>query len=378
MRVGKGRRSEWRSPHIPALFRALVAGLGAVSAFAGVAQGQSVEQFYTGRSIVLIVPYSPGGYYDVGARIIARHMGRHIPGKPGIVVQNQPTAGGIGLANRLANVGDKDGTQIGVLQRAIPQVALMGDPAVRYDPLKLTWFGSLSGYATDSYVLFVSKGHNAQTVADLRRGGLKAIMGANRAGSSNLMLALVARDVLGLNIDIVRGFPGANDITLAVQRGEVDGQLADLSVLKAGMGDLWSTGRVRVLVQFARVSRLPELGDVPTARELVTNAEDRALLEFAELPFFMSLPLAGSGDFPADRAKAVSVSIDHGQWPRSGRHHRNRGPTPGGFGKMKRVGEVHAMGETIERGRSLSGIVRRQEADDHVGINRRHAAPPPA
>lgn len=309
MRAGVWCRLEWRRSATPAFLWALSAALGAISAIAGSAQAQSVEQFYTGRSIALIVPYSPGGYYDVGARIIARHLGRHIPGKPGIVVQNQPSAGGIGLANRLANVGDKDGTQIGVLQRAIPQVALMGDPAVRYDPLNLTWFGSLSGYATDSYVLFVSKGHKAQTAADLRGGGLKAIMGANRAGSSNLMLALVARDLLRLNIDIVRGFPGANDITLAVQRGEVDGQLADLSVLKAGMGDLWSTGKVRVLVQFARVSRLPDLGDVPTARELVTNSDDRALLEFAELPFFMSLPLAGAGDFPADRAKAVSVAF---------------------------------------------------------------------
>lgn len=274
------------------------------------AHAQSVEQFFTGRTITLIVPFSGGGYYDTGARLIARHMGKHVPGKPGVIVQNQPSAGGIGLANRFAFASEKDGTLIGVLQRAIPQVALMGDPNAKYDPLKLTWFGSLSGYATDSYLMFVNSTHKVQTAEDLRKGGMKAIMGSNRSGSTNLMLALVARDVLKLNIDIVRGFPGANDITLAQARGEVDGQLADLSVLKAGMGgSMWNEKKLRPLVQFARTTRLPELPDVPIARELVSNDEDKAVLAFAELPFFMALPLAGPADMPADRAKAIGSAF---------------------------------------------------------------------
>lgn len=267
---------------------------------------QTVEQFYAGRTITLIVPFTAGGYYDVGGRLIARHIGKGIPGKPNVVVQNQPGAGGIGLANRFAHASERDGTLIGMMQRAIPQVALMGDPNVKYDPLKLTWFGSLSGYSTDAYLLFVNSTHKAQTALDLRQPGVKAIMGANRSGSTNLMLALVARDVLKLNIDVVRGFPGANDITLAQLRGEVDGQLADLSVLKAGMGDVWATRKVRPLVQFARVTRLQEIADVPTARELVPTEVDRAVLAFAELPFFMALPMAGPADIPADRAKAIS------------------------------------------------------------------------
>ena len=273
------------------------------------AHAQTVEQFYTGRTISLIVPFTPGGYYDVGGRIIARHLGKYIPGKPSVVVQNQPSAGGIGLANRFAHASEKDGTLIGTMQRATPQVALMGDPAVRYDPLKLTWFGSLSGYATDSYLMFVNATHKARNAEDLRAGGLKAIMGANRSGSTNLMLALVAKDVLKLNLDIVRGFPGANDITLAQQRGEIDGQLADLSALKAGMGDVWSSRKVRGLVQFARTTRLEELPDVPTARELATSDDDKAVLAFAELPFFMALPLGGPADMPADRAKAISAAF---------------------------------------------------------------------
>ncbi len=266
------------------------------------AQAQTIEQFYRGRTVTLVVPFSTGGYYDTGARLIARHIGRHIPGGPSVVVQNQPTAGGIGLANRFAHASEKDGTLVGVLQRAIPQIALMGNPNAK--------FGSLSGYATDAYLMFINSQHSVQNVAELRGGGKKAIFGANIAGSTNLMLALVARDVLKLDISIVRGFPGANDITLAQLRDEVDGQVADMSVLKSGMGgDMWRTNKVRTLVQFARVSRHPELPDVPTARELVASDEDKALVAFAEMPFFMALPFAGPAEMPPDRAKAIGAAF---------------------------------------------------------------------
>lgn len=285
----------------------LAALLGAAAALPAAAQA---PEPYAGKTITLMVPFSTGGYYDTGGRLIARHIGRHIPGKPGVIVQNQPSTGGIGLANRFQHGSDKDGLLIGTLQRALPQIALMGDPAVKYDPLKLTWFGSLSGYADDAYLAFINATHKAQTVADLKTGGMKAIFGSNRSGSTNLMLALVARDVLKLDISIVRGFPGANDITLAQLRGEVEAQLADMSVLKAGMGgDMWSARKVRPLVQFARTTRHAEVPDVPMARELVDNDADRAVLAFAELPFFMALPVAGSADFPADRAKAISTAF---------------------------------------------------------------------
>ena len=90
------------------------------------AAAQTAEKFYAGRTITLIVPFGPGGYYDIGARLIARHLGDTIPGKPHVIVQNQPSAGGIGLANRFAAGADNDGSVIGVLQRAVPQYGLIG------------------------------------------------------------------------------------------------------------------------------------------------------------------------------------------------------------------------------------------------------------
>ena len=273
------------------------------------AHAQTPAQFYAGRTVNLIVPFAPGGYYDIGARLMGRHLGRHIPGKPTVVVQNQPGTGGLPQANRFGSGADADGALIGVLQRGIPQLSLMGDPNARFDPLKITWLGSISGYSNDAYLLFVSATHAAKTAADLKTPGVKAILGSNQVASTNYMLARVTKGVLGLNVDIVRGFPGANEIMLAQLRGEVDGQLADYSSLTAGMGDAWNKKQLTPLVQFARRTRHPDLPDVPMAHELVSDPQAAALLAFAELPFYMALPLAGPAGIPPDRAAALKAAF---------------------------------------------------------------------
>jgi tripartite-type tricarboxylate transporter receptor subunit TctC len=284
---------------------ALVMAAAMLVAAAGSASAQSAEKFFTGRSINLVVPYAPGGYYDIGARLIARHLGKHIAGKPNIVVQNQPSAGGIGLANKFALGADNDGSVLGVLQRAVPQYAFVGYQSTRFDPMKLSWIGSLSAYQTDSYVLIVNAGHSAKTLAALRDPATKTRLGSGRSGSANLIYALVAKEVLKLNVDVVRGYDGTAPIFLAQQRGEVDGLFADLSTIKVADADQWKTRQVVPIVQFGRKTRLAELPDVPTARELVKDETDRSFLEFAEMPFFIALPIAGPAGIPPDRLKAL-------------------------------------------------------------------------
>lgn len=273
------------------------------------AAAQGIEQFYQGRAINLIVPATPGGLYDISARLVGRHLGRFIPGKPAIVVQNQPGSAGVALGNRFATTAEKDGSVIAVMQRALPQFAFMGDPNAKFDPLRLNWLGSLSSYETDAYLLIINANHPAQSAADLKKPGIKAHLGANRAGSTNLTFALLTRDVLRLNVDVVRGFPGATDILLAQQRGEVDAQTMDLSAIASGQRELWTGKQLRPLVQFGRRTRLPELPDVPTGRELVSDAADLSLLEFAELPFFMALPFAAPADVPPDRVVALQKAF---------------------------------------------------------------------
>ncbi|MCC6888775.1 MAG: hypothetical protein IT536_09595 [Hyphomicrobiales bacterium] len=278
---------------------ALMVGWPAVSL------AQTPEQFYSGRNLTIVVPYGPGAYYDVGTRLVARHLGKHIAGRPNIVVQNQPSAGGIGLANRFATGADNDGLLLGVLQRAVPQYAFVGHHSARFDPLKLTWIGSVSSYANDTYLLILNADHKAKTVKELQFATYKTRLGSGRSGSANLLYALVAKEVLKIKVDMVRGYEGTAPIFLAQQRGEVDGLFADLSTIQVAAIDQWKSKKILPIVQFGRKTRYPDLPDVPLARELVTDQEDLQFLDFAEMPFFIALPLAGPAGIPADRAKAL-------------------------------------------------------------------------
>lgn len=293
------------------VFRAVLALIA--FAVTGAAQAQSVEQFYRGRTVTLIVGFAPAGINDIAARLVARHLGRFIPGHPTIIVQNLPGAGGLVTANRLFNLSDKDGSVIAGLGRSVPQLPIQGVANASFDPLKFTWLGSLSSYGDDAYLLVINARHPARSVADLKRPGTSAKLGTDRPGATNLTFAILAKELLGLNVDVVRGYAGAAAIFLAQQTGEVDGQMISLSSIKAGQRDLWLRNQLHPVVQFGRTTRLADLPDVPTGRELVQeSARDpaaAALLEFAELPFFMALPFVAPPGLPADRAAALQSAF---------------------------------------------------------------------
>src|SRR5712691_2887945 len=284
---------------------ALAAGLLAVQP----ASAQSVEAFYKGRTVTLVVGTAPGGINDISARLTGRHLGRFIPGNPNIVVQNMPGGGGLASANRLYNVAERDGSVIAKLERAVPQLAIQGNPNANFDPLRFTWLGSLSSYANDAYLMLVNAAHPARTVADLHQAGMAATLGGDNAASSNLIFALIAKEVLGLKVNLVRGYTGAAPMFLAMQRGELDGQMVGLSSVRTGQRDLWNRNAFRPLLQVARLTRLPEFPDVPTGRELTNDPDALALIEFAEMPFFMALPFAAPPGLPGDRAKALQTAF---------------------------------------------------------------------
>jgi tripartite-type tricarboxylate transporter receptor subunit TctC len=297
--------------HLAAWRDALAAAfIGCMTALAaGHAGAQTVEQFYKGRTITLYVASAPGGINDLTARLIARHMPDFLPGKPTIVVQNLSGASGLALANRLAVNAEKDGSVIAILERGTPQLAVQGDPNVRFDPLKLTWLGSVSSYANDAYLLQVNSSFPAKTVDDLRKPEVKARLGTTGAGATNLIFSIIAKDVLGLNVQIVRGYPGVAAVFLAQQRGEVDGQINGMSAIKIGQMSLWQAGAFRPLVAFSRTTRFPELPDVPIGRELTKDPKALALIAFAEAPFFIALPIVAPPDVPPDRAKALGMAF---------------------------------------------------------------------
>src|SRR5262245_16549852 len=190
-----------RRSHIRTLIVASIANLGLSVGWAAMTQAsaQTPEQFYKGKTITVLVGTSPGGINDITARFATKHLSRFIPGNPLVNVQYTPGGGGLVTANRLYNTAEKDGLPIAKLERATPQLAIQGYPQAQFDPLKLVWLGSMSSYADDAYLMLINADHPAKTIDDIKAGGpRKVTLGANNAASSNLILALIAKEALKL------------------------------------------------------------------------------------------------------------------------------------------------------------------------------------
>ena len=283
----------------------------AIALTSGRGAGAAIEDFYKGKSITVICGLAAGGNYDMAARLVGKYMVKHLPGATGPVVQNMPAAGGIAAINHMYNGAPKDGTTIAVMQRAMPQQAYLEESGIRFDPNKFTYLGTMSSYAGDAFAIFIMADRTVKSWQDIRAGSdKKIVLGAVGAGSTNLTFPLIAKHALGLNIDVIRGYAGAPAIYLAMQRGEVDGQSAGLASIKAQQRTAWDSQQFRVLIQFGRTTRLAELADVPTGQELATDPDARALIAFAEAPFFMAMPFIAPPDIPAERIAGLRAAFD--------------------------------------------------------------------
>jgi tripartite-type tricarboxylate transporter receptor subunit TctC len=287
-----------------AMLRTSAAFAMLVFAIAGV-RAEPVTDFYKGKQINLIVGYGAGGGYDVYGRVFARHLGRHIPGTPSIVVQNMPGAGSLRAVNYLYNNAPKDGTAIAIFARDMPLLGIIGHNSnVRFDPRKFTWLGSSSSYANDAYFLFVRTDAQVKSIEDARRpGGPPLVLGGTAEGATGNDISTVLRDALGLNIKLIAGYPDSNALFLAVDRKELDGRFVGLSAVSSSHPEwLAPNGGMQKLLQFARVTRHLQFPNVPTARELALNDKSRSLIALAELPYRLSRPFAAPPGLPEDRA----------------------------------------------------------------------------
>jgi tripartite-type tricarboxylate transporter receptor subunit TctC len=275
------------------------------------ARADDVADFYRGKQINLVVGYGPGGGYDIYGRLIARHLGRYVPGNPAVVVQNMPGAGSLRAVNYLANAAPKDGTVIATFARDMPLIGILGNPNARFDAHKLTWLGSSSSYGNDAYLLFTRTDAQVKSIADARRaGGPPLLLGGTGEGASGNDVSTVLRDALGLNLKLIAGYPDSNALFLAVDRKELDGRCVGLSAVRSSHAQWLQSGSgMHVLLQFARATRHPDFPDVPTARELARNEAARALIELAEIPYTLSRPFAAPPGVPQDRAKALEVAF---------------------------------------------------------------------
>jgi hypothetical protein len=274
-----------------------------------VARAQATD-FYQGKTVNIMVGTSAGGIFDISSRLLARHMGRFIPGNPSIVVQSQPGAAGASLINRLDKSIERQGLTFASINRALPQMALVGDPSVPIDPLVLTWIGSLSSFGTDGYMMAINAKKPAQSIKDLTGPNAQLLyLGNTGVGSTNGIFAMLARDLLHLNIKIVGGYPGATEVWLGMDHGEVDGQFMDISALMLTRQEMWKSGQLKALLAFGRTTRHPDYPNVPIGRELITDPDDLELIKFAELPFFMAVPFAAPPGLPPDRIKILRTAF---------------------------------------------------------------------
>jgi tripartite-type tricarboxylate transporter receptor subunit TctC len=273
----------------------------------------AVETFYSGRQINLIVGYGPGGGYDLTARLVARYIGRFIPGHPSVVVQNMVGAGSLRAANYLYGAAPKDGGTFGVFGSDVAMIGLVGaNTAVQFDARRFTWLGSSSSFRNDAYVLIVRADAKSPSIAAARRpGAAPLVLGGTGEGARDADVPKILRDALGLNIKQVLGYPDSPSILLAVERGELEGRTFDFSSVRT-MRPEWlkPNSGFNILLQFARVERHPELPDVPTARELALDDNARALIAFSETPLLtMARPFAAPPGVPRERAEALQAAF---------------------------------------------------------------------
>lgn len=266
----------------------------------GPALADAIENFYRGRTLEMTVPGSSGGDYDRRARIVARHMGRLIPGNPQIVVKNMP--GGIGLqaANHLANTAARDGTSMTIVFQNMPVLQATGSSAVQFDARRFGWLGN-----TTNSPNVINSWHETgiKRIEDVFQKEL--VVGASGVSSTGYIYPAAMNQILGTKFKIVGGYPGGNEINLAMERGEVGGRGSNSWASWKSNHPHWiAENRIHILVQIG-LSRAPDLKDVPLMLELAKNEEDRQVLTFLSSDMGIARAFATTPDTPPERLAAL-------------------------------------------------------------------------
>jgi tripartite-type tricarboxylate transporter receptor subunit TctC len=281
----------------------LIFGLTAMLAAGAPALADPVADFYHGRTISILIGAAAGGGTDLAGRLMARYLGKYLPGNPSVVPQNMQGAGGITETNYIANSAAHDGTVIGILVRGVVQAPMLRDPTAKYDPQKLTWIGTISSSNQDAYLLVVRGDRGVRTVEDMRRADPPVVLGSSGGNATDLVFAALSPALFGFHTKLIMGYPGSTGVTLALRRKEVDGLYSTLqSLLIGGMLD---TGELVPIMQAARLTPHSRFPQVPLARDLVSRPDDKALLTFIESLFRVALPFAGPPAIPKERTEAL-------------------------------------------------------------------------
>ena len=262
----KDQRSlSWRLA--PARIAVTAAGLLA-------AQHALGQSDFSGKTIRLYIGTGPGGGYDTYGRLVARHIGRHIPGNPAVLPQNMPGASSLTLTNFLFNSAPRDGTAVGIINQAMPTEQYLDVDNVNYDAQKFNWIGRVTSAVEMAIVWHTVP---VESIEDVRRR--ETIMGGTGPTSGTVFEPYLLDNLAGMKFKVITGFNGTSEIALAMERGEVEGSATPLESLTSYRADWVRDHKIKILVQYTAL-RDPEMPDIPTMVELGRNDEARQILGY--------------------------------------------------------------------------------------------------
>ncbi len=277
----------------------------ALAAFAP-AQASAQADFYKGRSIDLIISTGVGGGLDSNARVVARHLGKHISGEPTIVPKNMPGAGHIRAANFVFNQAPKDGTVIGTfIPIFVMSQLLERSKSIQFDPAKFNWLASTASSNSTVYVWHTA---GVATIEDAKRR--EVLMGGTGVGSYTVIYPTVMNSVLGTRFKVVTGYQSTAEIGLAMERGEIQGRAGNnFNSLKAENGEWLKSGKIKLLAQVG-LERDGEFTNVPLLLDLAKGEEDRQILKFFSTDVVIGRPFVTSPGVPAERVAQLRRAFD--------------------------------------------------------------------
>jgi tripartite-type tricarboxylate transporter receptor subunit TctC len=285
--------------------RYVVIGVGLLLACAAGtvgARADSVADFYRGKTINLLIGVGVGGEYDLQARLVGRHIGKHIAGNPVVVAQNMTGAGGLKMTNYLFAVAPRDGTTIGMIQNAFPALQAVGLPGVQFDAGKFHWLGTIAP-VVETMAVWHTTGVNSIDEARKR----EIVAGASARGAITFTYPALMNELMGTKFKIVTGYTGGNQINLAMERGEVEARNNTWSSWKATKRAWLDEKKIVVIAQAG--PRAPDL-DVPSLEELANGPAERQLVELVVSGTYLGRPLVITPDVPEERVAALRAAFD--------------------------------------------------------------------
>ncbi len=279
----------------------LAASLGAANA----RSADSVASFYQGRTVTIDIGYSAGGGYDIYARVLARHLGDHIPGNPSVIPQNMPGAGSLKALNYLYNIAPKDGTVLATFARGLAMQPLLDQQGIEFDAQKLNWIGSITNEVS---VCAFRSDSGIATWQDMLTKSYT--VGGTGSGSDTDVFPNVLRNLFHMKMKLATGYPGGEDVALALERGEVNGRCGwSWSSLMSRNRALYDEKQIVVPVQLS-LQKHEDLPNVPLVMDLMTDPNQEAALKLIFGRQTMARPYAAPPGLPGDRVRALRAAFD--------------------------------------------------------------------